>query len=139
MNDTGQRNEEDRKRRVLATLALFVAMILSVPAVMYSITPAGPIRDGDVIYANDRHEARFRSPEAYQDIGYGVACFLERRDALVVVQKSSDRRDGLLLCRVTGRIRIEIPFCPPNAEVLLRPHQVVQKLTLWDDLIALLR
>jgi hypothetical protein len=58
---------------------------------------------------------------------------------VVVVQKPSDRPDGLLLAHLMGRSKTERPFCPPDAEVLVYPHQVVQKGTLWDDLMALVR
>jgi hypothetical protein len=139
MNETDQGDQRDQKRRVLGILGSLVIVILTVPAIIYSIAPAGPIREGDVIYANGRHEVWLHSPQAYRDAGYGATCFLERRDALLVVQKPSDRSDGLLLSTLQGRSRAEPPFCPPHSHVLVRTHQIVQKGSMWENLKTLFR
>jgi hypothetical protein len=123
---------------VLGTLALIVMSILTIPAVLYSIVPAGPIREGDVIYANGRHEVKLHRFEAYRDVGHGPTCFVEQRYALRVLQQPSDRSDGLVLSRLEERTKAEPPFCRYGSELLVRPHQIVQKMSLWDDLKAVL-
>lgn len=126
--------EESKPRHPLLSISLIVALMLILPALLYTIAPAGPVREGEVVYANGKQRAYFVEPGRYRQAGYGNACILEPRDALVVVQTPVARLDGALRVRFEGKTIIEFPFCPPHAEVLIKPHQVVQRASPWQEL-----
>jgi hypothetical protein len=129
-----------QKRRVLATLTVIILLLAGgVPAALYTVAPAGPVTEGDLVYANGRHEVVLADAGRFRDAGYIRACFVEPREALRVVQKPSDRTDHRLVARIEGRASIEMPFCPPGADVLLAHHQYVQRLGVWEDVMAVFR
>lgn len=126
---------ERKARYPLLSISLVVALMLMLPALLYTIVPAGPVREGEVVYADGKQRAYFVDPSRYRQAGYGNACILEPEDALIVAQTPAARPDGALLVRFEGKTIIEFPFCPPHAEILIKPHQVVQRASPWQTLI----
>lgn len=123
-----------RSRRALLLLVLAGGLVLLVPAFLYTIAPEGPLRDGDVVYATGRHIVYFVRPDRYREAGYATSCVLEPRDPLLIVRRLPDRPGESAVARVQGeRARLERPFCPPQAEVVVRPHQVTAKVQVWAE------
>ena len=102
-------------------------MILLAPMVMYSIAPPGPIRDGDTIFSNGAHKVHLSEPQRYTQVGYQETCLIDPKDPLIVLHSSADPPNDLMLVQVQGKSKIEWPFCPPQAEILVRPHHILQK------------
>lgn len=111
----------------LWSIGLVIAFMLIVPLVLYSIAPPGPIRDGDTIFAEIAVKVPLVHPLLYESGNFDGTCLLDPHDPLMVIQRPSDRSDGSILAKVQGKTTIEWPFCPPQAEILLMPHQIVQK------------
>ncbi len=118
----------------LWSIGLAVAVMLIVPLVLYSIAPAGPVREGDTVFLNGAHTVRLVGPSHYREGRFGDSCLLDSRDPLLVLQRLIDRPDATILAKVQGKMKIEFPFCPPQAEVLLKDHQVDQKPELFAEL-----
>ncbi len=111
----------------LWSIGLAAAVILLAPMVMYSIAPPGPIRDGDTIFSNGAHKVHLSEPQRYTQVGYQETCLIDPKDPLIVLHSSADPPNDLMLVQVQGKSKIEWPFCPPQAEILVRPHHVLQK------------
>ncbi len=111
----------------LWSIGLVVALMLIVPMVLYSIAPPGPIREGDTIFTDGSRTVSLAHPLLYESAKFDGTCLLDPHDPLMVVQRPSDRPDGLILAEVQGKTAIEWPFCPPQAEVLLALHQILKK------------
>ena len=121
---------KDTQRAVeppLWSIGLAAAVILLAPMVMYSIAPPGPIRDGDTIFSNGAHKVHLSEPQRYTQVGYQETCLIDPKDPLIVLHSSADPPDDLMLVQVQGKSKIEWPFCPPQAEILVRPHHILQK------------
>lgn len=101
--------------------------MLGAPALIYSMAPAGPIREGDTIFPGGATKVALANPLLYESARFEGTCLLDPQDPLMVVQRPADRPDGLVLARVQGKTMMEWPFCPPQADVLLSPGQVIQK------------
>ena len=117
----------------LWSIGLVIAFMLIVPLVLYSIGPPGPIRDGDTIFAESAVKVPLVHPLLYEGRNFDRTCLLDPHDPLMVIQRPSDRSDGSILAKVQGKTTIEWPFCPPLAEILLMPHQIVQKSDVLAD------
>jgi hypothetical protein len=102
--------------------------------VMYSLAPAGPIREGDTVFSNGSHKVHLSDPQRYRDKGFEDTCLLDPTDPLIVTHRPADEADGPMTAQVQGKSRIEWPFCPPQAEILLKPHQFQQRPNLLQDL-----
>ena len=121
---------KDTQRAVeppLWSIGLAAAVILLAPMVMYSIAPPGPIRDGDTIFSNGAHKVHLSEPQRYTQVGYQETCLIDPKDPLIVLHSSADPPNDLMLVQVQGKSKIEWPFCPPQAEILVRPHHILQK------------
>ena len=118
----------------LWSIGLVIAIMLSAPLLIYSISPAGPIREGDTIFSGGASKVQLANPLLYESARFEGTCLLDPEDPLIVVQRPTDRPDGFVLARVQGKTVMEWPFCPPEADVLLSPGQVVQKPALWPEL-----
>jgi len=101
--------------------------MLIVPIVLYSIAPAGPIRQGDTVFTDGSMKVPFARPLLYDTAKFDGTCLLDSQDPLMVLQRPTDRQDGLILAKVQGKTTVEWPFCPPQAEVLLAEYQIMQK------------
>lgn len=127
----------DRQKQAeppLWTIGLAAAVILVAPMVMYSLAPAGPIREGDTVFSNGSHKVQLSQPTRYKQYGYTDTCVLDPKDPLIVMQGPVDTLDSPMIAQIQGKSRIEWPFCPPQAEVLIKPHQFVQKPNILQDI-----
>lgn len=136
MGSPTEQSESPPERHPLAGIGLIAIVMVILTAVLYSVSPVGPMREGDVVFADGRQRVYLATPARYREAGYETHCYLEPREALVVLERPLDRPDGTLKARFEGKSRLEFPFCPPQAEVLVKPHQVVQKVGLWEELKA---
>ncbi len=100
---------------------------------IYSISPAGPVREGDTILAQGPSKVPLADPLLYESARFEGTCLLDPQDPLIVMQRPTDRPDGLVLAKVQGKTVTEWPFCPPHAEVLLSLGQVMQKPEFWTE------
>ncbi len=126
-----QSQQTDRSWPPLWSIGLAATIILIVPLILYSIAPEGPIREGDTVFASGRYRVMLADPVPYRQAGYDSSCVIERRDPLVVVYSQPD---GTIRARVQGKTKLEFPFCPPQAEIILAPQQVFQKPEILSDL-----
>ncbi|HEY6085502.1 MAG TPA: hypothetical protein VIU63_08910 [Nitrospira sp.] len=120
----------------LWSIGLAVLLMLVTPLLIYTMSPAGPIREGDTVFSDRADKAILANPLLYESARFDGTCLLDPQDPLMVIQRPSDRRDGLVLAKVQGKTRIEWPFCPPQAEILLTPHQIRQQLDVWAQVKA---
>jgi hypothetical protein len=127
-----EREEPSKGWPPLWSIAIASAVMLIVPAVLFVALPEGPIRAGDTVFANARQTVALLNGTLYAG-RYESTCVLERRDPLVVVWRGDDP-GGPVRAQVQGKTAVEFPFCPPHAEVAVRPSQVFQKPDLWSDL-----
>jgi hypothetical protein len=117
----------------LWSIGLAAIVILLAPMVLYSIAPAGPIREGDTIFSNGAHKVALFQPDRYHQLGFESTCMLDPKDPLIVLQTPNQGPDGVMVVRVQGKSIVEWPFCPPQAELLLRPSQATQKPNVFQD------
>ncbi len=134
MDWPSHKNEESQTGRPLVSIGLIVLAMLIVPVLLYTTTPEGPVKEGDVVFSTGKHRAYFVDSKRYEHLGYEPYCILEPREQLLVVQKLAGRQDGAVLAQPVGRTKIEVPFCPPRAEVILKPHQASLKVDLWGEI-----
>lgn len=118
----------------LWSIGLAAAVILVAPMVVYSLAPAGPIREGDTVFSNGSHKVELSEPDRYKNVGYEHTCLLDPKDPLIVTHGPGDEGNGTMIAQVQGKSRLEWPFCPPQAEILLKPHQFEQKSSLLQDI-----
>jgi hypothetical protein len=116
------------------SIGLAMVLMLAVPVILYSIAPAGPIREGDTIFADEATNVKLARPLLYESANFDDTCLLDPHDPLMVVQRPSDRSDGMVLAKVQGKTMLEWPFCPPQAEVILALHQIMQKPDVLTDM-----
>jgi len=74
----------DSSRTPLISIGLVILIVLMVPMLLYSVSPEGPLKVGDVVFATDRHRVKFVDPNPPQTQGYQDFCILESRVQLVV-------------------------------------------------------
>ena len=120
----------------LWSIGLVVGIMLGTPLLIYSISPTGPVREGDTIFSERAVKVPFANPLLYESSRFEGTCLLDPQDPLIVVQRPTDRPDGLTLARVQGKTVMEWPFCPPQADVLLSSSQIMQKPELWTNIRA---
>ncbi|WP_455378420.1 hypothetical protein [Petrachloros mirabilis] len=122
------------------SIGFAAALMISVPAILYLIAPVGPIREGDTIFSGGARKVPLAYPLLFETAKFDGTCLLDPHDPLMVTQLPSDRKDGLIRAKVQGKTALEWPFCPPQSEVLLAQHQIVQKEdTLLDTISGLLQ
>lgn len=128
-------NQAPRTRPPLWSIGFAIAVTLFIPFVLYSIAPEGTIREGDTVFSNGRHMVVLAHPTEYQHAGYETTCVLELRDPLIVMNRPGEQVDAPFRAQVQGKSKLEVPFCPPQAQVLVKPHQVLQKTTELSDFV----
>jgi hypothetical protein len=112
----------------VGNIVLIMALVLLVPTVLfYTMAPDEPLQEGVTIFSEGRQRVYLADPARYRQSGYQQYCVLEPHVPLTIVQPAADRPDGLILAKAQGRAPLQAPFCPPQAEVTLRSHQVRQK------------
>jgi hypothetical protein len=120
----------------LWSIGTAVALTLAVPLVLYLISPEGPIREGDTVFSTGRHTVVLAHPTEYERAGYEATCILELHDSLIVVHRPADHLDVPFRAQVQAKTALQFPFCPPQAEVFVKPSQVAQKPNVLADLKA---
>jgi len=118
----------------LWSIGLAMALMLVVPALLYSMAPEGPIREGSTVFGSGRHMVILAHPTDYQHAGYENTCVLEFRDPLLVISRPDENHAGPFRAQIQGKTKLEFPFCPPQAEVIVKPSHVFQKSDLLTDL-----
>lgn len=117
----------------LWSIGLAAAVIILTPMVLYSIAPDGPIREGDTVFSNGSHKVPLFQPDRYRQVGYGSTCVLDPKDPLIVTHSPADGPDDEIIAQVQGKNTIEWPFCPPQAELLVKRHHITQQPNLLQD------
>ncbi len=126
-------------RPPIGAIGLLVALMLILPAVLFSsFSPDEPLKEGVTVFADERPRAAFLDPDRYRAAGFEERCAVETGTRLTIVQGPAQRPDGLLLARIEGDGPAQPPFCPPQAAVLLHPHQVRQKEGFWQAVTRVL-
>ena len=118
----------------LWSIGLAVSLMLGVPMVLYWIAPPGPLREGDTVFSGRPTKVLLAHPLRYETKHFNGTCLLDAEDPLMVVQRPSERADGLILAKIQGKTTFEWPFCPPQAEVLLAHHQIAQESGALSDM-----
>lgn len=136
MEPSAKKDGTPRTGQPLLAVGLTVAAMLLLPAFLYSIAPEEPLKTGVVVFSNGRYRVAIAQPSRYRQLGYETTCVLELHDQLLIVQEPAQRQDGALLVQADAKKKPELPFCPPQAEVVVKPHQVVQKESLWSQIRA---
>ena len=139
VNFSAENKETAQSWPPLWSIGVAIAVMLIVPAILYSMAPEGPIREGDTVFGSGRHTVVLAHPTDYQRAGYENTCVLEFRDPLLVMSRPAESPAGPFRAQVQGKTKLEFPFCPPQAEVILKPHHVFQKPNLLIDLKDSLR
>lgn len=111
----------------LWSIGLLVALMFIVPIVLYSVAPAGPIREGDTVFSNGQNHVTLAQPRLFDKTKYEGSCLLDPHSPLVVLQQPVERPDASILAQVQGAAGTEWPFCPTLAEVVVGRQQIVQK------------
>ncbi len=120
----------------LWSIGTTIALTLAVTLVLYLISPEGPIREGDTVFSTGRHTVVLAHPTEYERAGYEATCILELHDSLIVVHRPADHLDVPFRVQVQAKTALQFPFCPPQAEVFVKPSQVAQKPNVLADLKA---
>ena len=119
----------------LWSIAAAAAVILLTPMLLFSLAPEGPIRDGDTVFSTGSHKVPLFKPEQHRQAGYDSTCLLDPKDPMIVLHAPAEGSSvEEIIAQVQGKNTIEWPFCPPQAELLVKPHQVTQQPSLVKDL-----
>ena len=118
----------------LWSIAAAAAVIIFTPMVLYSLAPEGPIREGDTVFSTGAHKVSLNRPDQHRHAGYDSTCLLDPKDPMIVLQTPAEGSDEDFLAQVQGKSAIEWPFCPPQAELLIKRYQVTQQPSLLQDL-----
>jgi hypothetical protein len=134
VTDSAGNEETAQSWPPLWSIGVAIAVMLIVPAILYSMAPEGPIREGDTVFGSGRHMVVLAHPTDYERAGYENTCVLEFRDPLLVMSRPAEPSAAPFRAQIQGKTKLEFPFCPPQAEVILKPYQVFQKPNLLTDL-----
>jgi hypothetical protein len=118
----------------LWSIAAAGAVIVLTPMLLYSLAPDGPIREGDTVFSNGSHKVPLFQPDRYREVGYKSTCLLDPKDPLIVTHAPAEGPDDMIIAQVQGKNRIEWPFCPPQAELLVQRNYITQQPSLLQDL-----
>lgn len=111
----------------LWSIGITAAIILVAPLVLYSLAPAGPIREGDTVFSQGEQQVRIRHATIDRPGQADDICLLDPNSPLIVLRSSSGPTDDSIIAQVQGSPVGEWPFCPVHTEVLLKTRQVFQK------------
>jgi hypothetical protein len=128
MSVVPQADDTARAEPPLWSIGLAVVVILVAPVVLYSLAPTGPLREGDTIFSDGQQRVLLAGSAASAGPSQPETCLLDPDSPLIIIQRPAERADATILAQVQGNPAIEWPFCPLHAEVLLRAHQIFQKL-----------
>ena len=134
MDPPSEKNNPKHNRNPLVPMGMIVMGILILPMLFYSTGPEGPVKEGDVVFATGKHRVAFFTPNQDALLERQAFCILEPREQLVIMKKLADRAEGTLVARLLGKRKSEVPFCPPNAQVILKPHHATLKVDTWGGI-----
>ena len=134
MDSPSEKNRSEQSRNPLVPIGMIVMGILILPMLFYSTGPEGPVKEGDVVFATGKYRVSLIPGNQNAVVEHQPFCILEPREQLVIMKKLADRSEGTLLARILGKTTSEDPFCPPNAQVLLKPHHVTLKVDTWGGI-----
>ncbi len=123
-------SREPLSRRPLATLGTVFLLVMLIPLTLYPLAPDEPVSVGDRVLAEGKQTVALADPGRYHALGYKTSCVLEPHDRVVILRmpQQSSADQTILGQRDSGpEARPQFPFCPPQAEVLLLPHQIIKK------------
>ncbi|MEC4891146.1 MAG: hypothetical protein RI101_13910 [Nitrospira sp.] len=127
MRDSPLSDDANRTTPSWWPIGITILAILVVPLALYSLAPSGPLREGDTIFSDgQQHVVQALRPPSLT-AAHETTCLLDPGAPLIIVQRPSDRQDGTILALVQGNPASAWPFCLPQTEVVLKPHQIVQK------------
>lgn len=129
---------EPRNRSPLLPIGIVVLSMLALPALLSSTVPDGPVKDGDVVFSTDQHRVYFVHPERFEALGYADFCLLQPREQLLIVRTAAARETNLFIARTIRQPSPAFPFCPSQAEIMVKPHQITLRVTMWRGLSDLL-
>ena len=118
----------------LWSIAAAAAVIILTPMLLFSVAPDGPIREGDTVFSTGAHKVSLYRPDQHRQAGYDSTCLLDPKDPMIVIHAPAEGSDEEIIAQVQGKSTIEWPFCPPQAELLVKPYQVTQQPSLLQDL-----
>jgi len=119
----------------LWSIAAAAGVIILTPMLLYSLAPEGPIREGDTVFSSGAHKVPLFEPDRYRQAGYEATCMLDPKDPLIVTRSPSENESGeVIIAQVQGKSRIEWPFCPPQAELLVKRHHITQQPSILQDI-----
>jgi hypothetical protein len=127
MSESSVPNDRNHTEPPLWSIAAAVIVILGAPLVLYSLAPAGPIRQGDTVFSDGQQQVQVRHVTTGQPIKVDDTCLLDPNSPLIVLNLLTDQANDFILAHVQGDPADEWPFCPVHTEVLLKTHQVFQK------------
>lgn len=127
MRDSSPSNDANHTMPSWWPIGITILATLMVPLALYSLAPSGPLREGDTIFSDGQQQATLPMPQPTHAPALNTTCLLDPQAPLIIVQRPSDRPDGTILALVQGSSASEWPFCHPQTEVVLKPHQIVQE------------
>lgn len=111
----------------LWSIGIAAFIILLAPIVLYSFSPAGPIRAGDTVFSQGQQEVTIQHIASIHEPKDNT-CLLDPNSPLIVIHAPTNPdADRSIVAQVQGNPSSEWPFCPVHAEVILKIHQVFQK------------
>ena len=134
MDEPANRDRAEKRPDPLAAIGLVVLALMLVPVLLYSMVPEGPVKEGDLVFATDRHRVALMDPAAFHHLGYEGSCLIERREQLLVLRRVPGEPERTVIARPISTARRGAPFCPPEAELFLKPHQASLKIDLWASI-----
>lgn len=123
-------SREPLSRRPLITLGTVFLLMMLIPLALYPLAPDEPITVGDRVIAKGKQTVFLADPARYRAYGYRTTCVLEPHDRVIILRvpwQNSPEQTVLAQRDSEPEARPQFPFCPPNAEVLLQPHQIIKK------------
>ncbi len=114
------------------SIGIAVVLMLIVPIVLYSMAPAGPIREGDTIFSATTVKVPLAHPFLQAFANFDGTCLLDPHDPLMVSRPPMGGTNEIIFAKVQGKTAIEWPFCPPHSEIQLTRGHILQKADLWS-------
>lgn len=125
--------KDEKTGSPLYKVFLIVSLLLLLPAMIYSISPEGPVKEGDTVFSNGKHHVPFTSHDG-QPEQRKRTCVLEPGIPLIVIERPIEQSKGNFSARVQGTTKPEYPFCPPQAKIRITALQINQGRNLWKEI-----
>ncbi len=135
MSESSQLHNRNQAEPPLWSMVATMILILVAPLILYSLAPAGPIREGDTIFSEGQQQVSIQQLAASQEIR-DKTCLLDPNSPLIVIDTSP--ADGSIIAEVQGNPTDEWPFCPVHTEVIVKTYQMFQKPAVFDSIRKLL-